>query len=177
MDGTSGAGDTKVVSLRDYRAPQFIGEPVRVDEDFFWALDVLNTIAERRAVQIYVTSSFRKPDAVLENAVVESARTSNHLIGHAIDMNLKSASGFFESHDLKRDNLPSLPAEIRQVIRDIRADPILRWGGDFTCEDPVHIDDNLNQRDAALWLAKFRVLHPIAYADGSMVSAPPTTMG
>ncbi|MBW2725329.1 MAG: hypothetical protein JRE71_13160, partial [Deltaproteobacteria bacterium] len=68
MDGTSGAGDTKVVSLRDYWAPQFIGEPVRVDEDFFWALDVLNTIAERQAVQIYVTGSFRKPDALLEDA-------------------------------------------------------------------------------------------------------------
>lgn len=174
MDDTSGAGDANVVSLRDYWAPQFIGEPIRADEDFFWALDVLNTIAERRAVQIYVTSSFRKPDALLEDAVVEPARASNHLVGHAIDMNLKSASGFFESHDLQRSHLPSLPRAIRQVIQDIRAVPILRWGGDFTCEDPVHIDDNLSQRDAELWLSKFRVLHPVAYADGLAGTTPPT---
>jgi hypothetical protein len=31
----------------------------------------------------------------------------------------------------------------------VREDGELRWGGDFTQEDPVHVDDNLNARDSA----------------------------
>lgn len=37
---------------------------------------------------------------------------------------------------------------------DISSDQTLRWGGDFSKEDPVHIDDNLNHRNPARWDAK-----------------------
>ena len=33
----------------------------------------------------------------------------------------------------------------------IRDDSELRWGGDFSPEDPVHIDDGLNVRDRDRW--------------------------
>jgi hypothetical protein len=173
MGDTPGVDEVRAASLQDYWAPQFIGDPIRADEDFFWALDILNTIAEANAVQIYVTSSFRDSAAILEQAIVEPARTSNHLVGHAIDMNLKSANGFFDSQRLRRSNLPSLPSEIRDVIEGIRGNPILRWGGDFELEDPVHVDDNLNQRDKTQWLAKYRVLHPVVYAEGAVTPTTP----
>ena len=73
------------------------------------------------------------------------------MVGHAIDMNLQSASGFFNSGKLKKSNFNNLPGEIRDLIGKVRDDQVLRWGGDFNKEDPVHIDDELNHRNAPRW--------------------------
>ncbi len=170
-----GTSARTVASVRGYTASQFIGAPVLANEEFFEALDALNAIAERHTVLINVTSSFREPGARLDDAVADPAAMSNHLVGHAIDMNLQSRSGAFSSRELRRDNLPLLPPEICGVITDIRSNPHLRWGGDFELEDPVHVDDGLNHRAAARWHAKFRTLHPTSIAEGAHASALPTS--
>jgi hypothetical protein len=82
------------------------------------------------------------------------ASRSNHLVGHAIDMNLQSASGFFNSSKLKKSQFANLPGETRKLIGLIRDDEVLRRGGDFSPEDPVHIDDKLNHRNRNRWDAK-----------------------
>lgn len=140
--------------IRPYQNDRFIGKELRADLDFFPCLDHLNDFATACDVEIYVTSSTREPGRTVSGAIVTPASRSNHLIGHAIDMNLKSDSGFFNSAKLKRGNLPNLPAEIRGFLQKVRDDAELRWGGDFSKEDPVHIDDALNRRDSARWDSK-----------------------
>ena len=140
-----------VCDIRRYRNDRFIGNELRADFDFFRCLDQLNQFATECDVEVFVTSSTREPNRKVRGAIVQPASRSNHLVGHAIDMNLKSRSGFFNSKSLKRGNLLHLPSEIRDFINKIRQDPELRWGGDFNKEDPVHIDDALNGRDEARW--------------------------
>ena len=145
-------------SLRLFAGSQMIGKPVRVDEEFVPHLERLNERARQSAIQVFVTSSFRKPNDALRGTVVPPARRSNHLVGHAIDMNLKSESGFFNSKRLRRSALGDLPGEIRDLITWVRKDDLLRWGGDFRKEDPVHIDDALNVRKPDRWEEKFRAV-------------------
>lgn len=141
--------------IKRYRNTQFIGKELRADHDFFPGLDRLNEYASECCVEIFVTSSTREPGRTVRNAIVTPASRSNHLVGHAIDMNLQSKSGFFNSKKLKRVNFSKLPREIRYFIGLVRKDPGLRWGGDFSKEDSVHIDDSLNIRDRTLWDSKF----------------------
>lgn len=144
-----------VCVIERYRNTQFIGEKLLADRDFFPGLDRLNRYASDCGVEIYVTSSTRQPGRTVRNAIVKPASRSNHLVGHAIDMNLQSKNGFFNSQKLKKSNFSRLPKEIRDFIGLVRTDPELRWGGDFNNEDPVHIDDSLNHRDRDLWDSKF----------------------
>ena len=137
--------------IRLYTNTQFIGKEMRIDADFIPHLDRLNQYARDEGVKIYITSSAREPGRDVDGAIVPPASRSNHLVGHAIDMNLQSASGFFNSRKLKRRNLPNLPEEIRNVLQKVRDDEVMRWGGDFNPEDPVHIDDNLNHRNPERW--------------------------
>lgn len=145
---------SEVCDIRRYQNQRFIGNELRADLEFFPLLDVLADMASECDVEIYVTSSTREPNRAVGGAIVPPASRSNHLIGHAIDMNLKSASGFYNSKSLKPANLPDQPKEIRDFIEMVREHPDLRWGGDFSPVDPVHIDDGLNRRDPELWGAK-----------------------
>jgi hypothetical protein len=144
--------------IEPYHNTQFAGDEVRADVDFFPLLDRINDFAEECGVRLHVTSSFRDPDRKPSGAIVPPATRSNHFVGHAIDMNVASGSGFFNSRKLARANLPNLPAEVRRFIQKIRDDPDLRWGGDFRPEDPVHVDDGLNNIDLARWESKLSSL-------------------
>jgi hypothetical protein len=137
--------------IKTYTNSQFIGKELRADVDFIPHLDRLNQYALDCQVKVHVTSSAREPGGKVSGAIVKPASRSNHLVGHAIDMNLKSASGFFNSSKLKKSNLPNLPTEIRKFIKLVQSDKVLRWGGDFNKEDPVHIDDWLNKRNEKRW--------------------------
>jgi hypothetical protein len=140
--------------IEPYHNTQFAGDEVRADVDFFPLLDRINDYAKECGVRLHVNSSFRDPDRRPSGAIVPRASRSNHFVGHAIDVNVTSGSGFFNSSKLARANLPNLPAEVQKFIQKIRDDPDLRWGGDFRPEDPVHIDDGLNRIDLARWESK-----------------------
>lgn len=140
--------------IKTYTNTQFVGKEMRVDVDFIPHLDRLNQYALECGVNVYVTSSTREPGRAVSGQIVKAASRSNHLVGHAIDMNLQSKSGFFNSTRLKRSKYARLPAEIKKLIGMIRADETLRWGGDFNKEDPVHIDDRLNRRNPKRWESK-----------------------
>lgn len=136
----------------------FVGEPILAHVDFHAALHRLDGYATRVGAKIHVTHSFRPPDAVLEGTVVPPARRSNHLVGHAIDMNVVLPGHWLNSKRLRREHLRELPAEARYLIQQIREDDELRWGGDFVRPDPVHIDDDLYRRDPEQWLRKLRTV-------------------
>ena len=151
---TARAASSDKCVVETYHNDRFTGDEIFADVDFFPALDRINAIAVRAGVKVHVTSSFRDPDRRPDGAIVPPATRSNHFVGHAIDMNLQSKSGSFNSEKLKKSNFSRLPKEIREFIELVRADPELRWGGDFKKEDPVHIDDSLNIRDSELWDSK-----------------------
>lgn len=142
-----------VCVLERFQHARFVGAPVTADRDFFAALDRIAGFAADTGLFVHVTSSTRDPGGNVAGAIVKPADRSNHLVGHAIDMNLRDTAGrLFTSGMLKA--LASQPAAVRRFIELVRQDPALRWGGDFTRPDPVHIDDGLNVNDPATWDAK-----------------------
>jgi len=134
----------------------FVGDPIEAHVDFHPALRRLDAYAARVGARIHVTHSFRRPDERLRGAVVPPARRSNHLVGHAIDMNVVLPGVWLSSKRLRREHLRELPSEARYLIQQIRDDDELRWGGDFVHPDPVHIDDDLSRRDPDQWMRKLR---------------------
>ena len=114
--------ESDVCDIRSYHGTQFIGKEIRADVDFWPGLDRINRYALESGVQVYVTSSTREPGRTVQGNIVKPASHSNHLVGHAIDMNLKSKNGFFNSTKLKRSNFHRLPDETREFLEKIRAD-------------------------------------------------------
>jgi len=132
----------------------FIGEAVKIDRDFVSSLDRVGQYAKQSDVKIWVTSSTRNINTQVRGAIVPPASKSCHHIGHAIDMNVMHAGKLYNSKKLKRDNLTNLPSSINDFINRVRGDGVLRWGGDFNTEDPVHIDDNFYRREKVMYMAK-----------------------
>lgn len=144
--------------LAVFGGSQFVGKPVITDRDFIPELLKINRFALDCGLQVHVTSSVRRQGVAVGNSIVPPASRSNHLIGHALDMNLKLDGRFFNSANLRKASLRRQLKPVRDFIKFIRDDSILRWGGDFSAEDPVHIDDGLNQRDPNLWDQKLQII-------------------
>lgn len=128
------------------------------DADFIPLLQKVNQYAIDADVMLYVTSSFRKT-AKVKGAIVTPAEKSNHMIGHAIDMNVDYGKGYSSrcnSACLKATN-KNRPVAVTNFIKKIQEDEDLRWGGDFNTADPVHIDDGLNVKNAAKWEGKYQI--------------------
>ena len=83
-----------------------------------------------------LTSLFREGQNI-GGTVVPPATNSNHAVGHAIDFNLDTPSGW-----CNRDCLDWGTNSYAKCFTDkLDADRILVWGTQFN--DPVHVDDNL----------------------------------
>ncbi|NMB66040.1 MAG: M15 family metallopeptidase, partial [Spirochaetes bacterium] len=95
-------------------------------------------------LKIVVQQSFRKANEEVENAIVVPVKTSNHLVGHAIDINIEYDGKLYNSKLLK--NYELLPERIKIFIIGCRISKI-RWGGDLKISDSVHFDDNLYEID------------------------------
>ncbi|MDX1655038.1 MAG: peptidoglycan-binding protein [Candidatus Competibacteraceae bacterium] len=143
-------------ALKAFSGSQFVGKAVLADEDFIPLLERLNQLAAREGILIHVTSSARQQGGSVPGAIVRPASRSNHLIGHAIDMNLVMGGDFFNSRAL--GSFSTLPGPIQTFLNAVRNDNDLRWGGDFTTPDPVHIDDGFNLKDSAGWDDKFPII-------------------
>ncbi|HBM17387.1 MAG TPA: hypothetical protein DD381_13755 [Lentisphaeria bacterium] len=143
-----------LVSYKSSNIEGYENKPVIIDSEFLSAMYRIDHYAKINGVKIIVTSSFRTPDQTLEETIVPPSKRSNHLAGHAIDMNVEFNAILYDSKVLKKSNLNRLPPNVRNFINDIRNDKGLRWGGDFSNEDPVHIDDNLNSNPIA-WQERF----------------------
>ena len=108
--------------------------------------------------QVYVTSSFRKPGQVITGAIVEPDKRSNHYVGHAIDMNVWDKNGKLCNSKCLRHSLNQHP-DVQCFIEKVRNDPDLRWEGDFTPKDEVHIDDGINCRQPSVYDKLYNTLH------------------
>lgn len=155
--------DASVAKKNDY-SPDFkpviftnesyMGEAVRVDQDFVKDLDRLGQYASQCKVKIWVTSSLRQLNNQIKGAIVKPATHSCHHIGHAIDMNLLHEDKIYNSKMLKKANHKNLPESIQNFFESLKSDTILRWGGDFSQQDPVHIDDNFFNNQNLMYQAK-----------------------
>ena len=65
-----------------------------VDEEFVPYLDDMNDIAIGCDVIVWVTHAYRKEGQNIGGTVVPPASNSNHLVGHAIDINLDTPRGW-----------------------------------------------------------------------------------
>lgn len=142
------------MSLIHFTASNFTGECI-VDSDFAPLLEQMNAIAIRHNMQVIVTSSYRKSTNV-KGAIVTPATMSNHLVGHAIDCNVKSrATG--EYFNSKKMGDGTGPDEI--FLEDVDRNTDLRWGQAFNKPDSVHFDDALNIKRPNVWRQKYKELH------------------
>ena len=105
-----------------------------------------------------ITSSFRK-DTNVKGAIVPPAKKSNHLIGQAIDFNLKHkiTGVYYNSIKLADDTGPD-ELFLTEVVKSI---PNIRWGDAFKVKDSVHIDTALNLRNPVLWQEKYNKIHGV----------------
>ncbi|MCF0039785.1 peptidoglycan-binding protein [Dyadobacter fanqingshengii] len=147
-----------------FEASRFQGKPCRADVLFVPTLEMINQHAERANVFVHVTSSFRT-SANVAGAIVKPATRSNHMAGHAIDMNVvyDNKKQLADSKVLAK--YPQVPEPVRLFIKSIIDDPNLRWGGNFQAKDPVHIDDNLNQ-DLARWDQRYQAMQKAVQLGG-----------
>ena len=159
-DSLAGAvAPSAIIEVVAFSGERFIGDPVSADLEFHNDLKQLDRWAGEEGIRIYITHSFRRRDREPNGAIVPPAKRSNHLVGHAIDMNLQLDSGdWFNSTRLARGKEGSWPSPIKTFINAIRGHDRLRWGGDFSPEDPVHIDDNLYNRNPELWMRKYEAV-------------------
>lgn len=145
--------------LAYFEGDRFIGKPCEADVLFLPALKRINQYAEDANVYIHVTSSFRTTTNV-QGAIVKPATYSNHLIGHGIDMNIK-----YDNKPLVTSKVlvkyPNVPAPVKQFLKAIIDDPKLRWGGQFSTKDPVHIDDGYNQ-NRTKWNTRYEIIQKAA---------------
>jgi Putative peptidoglycan binding domain/D-alanyl-D-alanine carboxypeptidase len=144
--------------LTTFTGSQFVGRPVLVDVEFVAHLQRVNQFAAAQGLQVHVTSATRQQGVAVGGTIVPPASRSNHLVGHAIDMNPKKDGQFFDSGALGKTNFRQLPGAVKKFIKAIQDDRVMRWGGDFASEDPVHIDDGLNVKNPALWDEKFPII-------------------
>jgi peptidoglycan hydrolase-like protein with peptidoglycan-binding domain len=147
-----------------FEASRFQGKPCRADVQFVPMLEKVNQYAEQADVFIHITSSFRT-SANVAGAIVKPATRSNHMAGHAIDMNVvyNDKKQLADSKVLAR--YPQVPEPVRLFIKSIIDDPNLRWGGTFQDRDPVHIDDQLNA-DLARWDSRYQAMQKAVQLGG-----------
>lgn len=137
--------------------------PVIIDSLFVPTLNKINTIAKNNNLTVVVTHSFRKANKKLTGAIVKPAKYSNHLTGHAIDMNIVYKNKWYTSRRLRKSNLRNLPYSIQNFVNGLRKEPNIRWGGDFRSEDPIHIDDNFNS-DLTKWKTRYSLCQKQAHS-------------
>jgi len=140
----------------NFKASNFENE-CNVDEEFALLLNQMNDIAVKHNMVVVITSSLRKDTNVI-GAIVTPAQMSNHLIGHAIDCNVKNkATGEFFNSKKMGDGAGA--DEI--FLEDVDRNTDLRWGQAFNKPDSVHFDDALNIKKPNVWREKFNSLHGI----------------
>jgi hypothetical protein len=98
-------------------------------------------------------NGFREADQPVRNAVVPPSATLNHLVGHAIDINIVYNGVWYNAARL--GNYANLPQPIKNFISGCIRNG-LRWGGNFSDSGPVHFDDNLYLRDRETYNRLYR---------------------
>jgi hypothetical protein len=122
--------------------------PIQIDSEFLEYAQIMDKLASGYGITLLVQQSFRNAKETVENAIVVPIKNSNHLVGHALDLNILFGGEYYNSKALK--DYEHLPDNIKIFITGCRISGI-RWGGDFDINDSVHFDDNLYGRNELLY--------------------------
>lgn len=143
-----------VTQLTVFHSPRFTGKPILVDIEFINALDHLDQYAAANHLEIIVTSASRLQGVPLGSLIYPPVSRCNHLVGHAIDIQVNLNGKVFDRDRLEGRNPSYLPLPLQSFFQQIEEDPILQ----SSSNDPLHIDDGLNQRNPAIWQEKYTVI-------------------
>ena len=138
-------------SLMVYEAPEMTahrGRQILIHRDFLPAAETIRKLARTHGITLVVTQAYRAPGKRVTDAVVTPAVRSNHLAGHALDMNPRLG---WTTYTSKKMMAGDLPGPVRDFLAAVQAHPELRWGGVFSTPDPVHLDVAVNRRDPPRW--------------------------
>jgi hypothetical protein len=80
---------------------------------------------------LLVNHSFRTKEQNLHGKIVKQGKSSNHLIGFAVDFNIEYKGKHYNSEHLKKSNHSNLPKPVKIFIDNLRNDRNIRWGGDL----------------------------------------------
>ncbi|MBK1662158.1 M15 family metallopeptidase, partial [Paracraurococcus ruber] len=116
--------------------PGAADDEVLVNAAFLPGLDALDAAAEATGVRLLLNQAFRLEGAAVAGAVVPPATRSQHLIGHAVDLNILAGGVTITSGMMAAGSIPQPARDFIAAAK--RAG--LRWGGDFGRPDPVHFD-------------------------------------
>ena len=142
------------MELGNFKASNFEGNCL-VDKEFFPCLVTMNDIAIKHGMIVIITSAFRK-DTNVKGAIVTPAQMSKHLVGHAIDCNVRNKkTGEYYNSKKMGDGT----GDDEKFLEDVDRNTDLRWGQAFNKPDSVHFDDALNIKKPLIWKQKYKELH------------------
>ena len=138
------SGVSNVETAPDFTVLDYPGAgagEILAHEDFAGVIsDTMNDAATAAKVILRINQSFRVQGIPPSGAVVSPADKSQHLIGHAVDLNIVdgttvNVSAMFRN-GTETDNADTFIEAVKKEG--------LRWGGDFSKTDPPHFDDFVN---------------------------------
>jgi D-alanyl-D-alanine carboxypeptidase-like protein/putative peptidoglycan binding protein len=139
LDKVSNVNTSDTFKVLDY--PQAKDGEVLVHADFSDSISsTLNDEAKKAKVTLNINQTFRVQGVAVGGAVVTPAKKSQHLIGHAVDLNIVDGDTI-NSAAMFNAGTETDAADV--FTKGVKSQG-LRWGGDFADTDPVHFDDNLN---------------------------------
>jgi hypothetical protein len=111
-------------------------DEVLVNQDFIQGMNMLDNAAILHGVTLRLNQTFRVQDQPVSGAVVTPATRSQHLIGHAVDLNIVDGETVNTSNLFWAGNATANAKALIQTVKQAG----LRWGGDFGTSDPPHFD-------------------------------------
>lgn len=107
-----------------------------VHQDFVPWIPALDGKARDKHVTLRVNQAFRVQGLPVSGAVVPPASSSQHLIGHALDVNIVDGSTVNTSAMFIAGAATQPASDFVKAAKELG----LRWGGDFSPVDPPHFD-------------------------------------
>jgi peptidoglycan hydrolase-like protein with peptidoglycan-binding domain len=139
LDAVSNVETSDTFTLLDY--PSATAGEILCHQDFADVIKgSMNDAAKDAGVTLRINQSFRLHDVPPSGAVVPPASKSQHLIGHALDLNIVDGTAV---NTTAMFNNGSETENAKKFIKAVKKAG-LRWGGDFGNPDPPHFDDFVN---------------------------------
>ena len=119
----------------------------------------INSAAKAATVVLRINQSFRVAGVAPSGAVVAPADKSQHLIGHAVDLNIVDGTTVNTTAMFRRSAQTANADTFIAAVKNAE----VRWGGDFSDDDPPHFDDFVNPNGEDYEMTYFFAQH--CYAD------------
>lgn len=154
LQNVSNVDTSDTFKTLDY--PQATAGEVLAHADFADNItSAMNDEAKKAKVMLNINQTFRVEGASVGSAVVTPAKKSQHLIGHAVDLNIVDGDNV---NTAAMFNAGKETDGADKFITGIKARG-LRWGGDFSDTDPVHFDDLVDPKGEDYKMNLFFVQH------------------